>query len=66
MELLYFATLTYLAYLILRAGLRPWKKEAAGRNALAKRISADTEALWKESEAWFEKQWERKFKGGTQ
>lgn len=66
MGLLWFAAWAFVAYLILRAGIRLWKKEAGARRALGKKITEDAKALVNESEAWLAKEWERRFKGGTQ
>lgn len=65
MEFLWFAALVFVAYLVLRLGVRLWKKEAEGRRALGKKISEDAKTLVNESEAWLAKEWERRFKGGS-
>lgn len=66
MEFVWFTACAFCAYLLLRLGFRLWKKEWEARQAIAKKIADDASTLVKESEAWLEKEWNRRFKGGAQ
>jgi len=61
MAFLWLAALAFLATLIIRFGIRLWSKEREGRKALGKRVSDDAKALAKETEAWLEGEWKKRF-----
>jgi hypothetical protein len=61
MWFLWLAILTFLAILTIRFGIRLWKKEAEARKALSKKVSDDARALAKETEAWLESEWKKRF-----
>jgi hypothetical protein len=61
MWFLWLAALAFVALLTIRLGIRLWVKETEARRALGKKVSDDAKALAKETEAWLEKEWNKRF-----